>query len=523
MADSDWVDDEEVTEDSDWVDDDHHDSNISALESAGRGLVQGSTAGFADELGGAVQGGLDSIYGLFGDSPSEVNARLAEQGFTGDVGPTSSGQMYTQGRDEMRELDRQAKEANPSAYTAGEIGGGIASSFVPGLNLGKGASLAKIAAQSAAMGGAAGLGLSDADLTKGEFGQAAWDTAKGAAVGGAIGAGSELAARGISALARKAPEALDRFAEKAALNATGATGKQLTTFSDDAGRQLLDRGIVRFGDSQRNIATRAADAVKAANSQIDDSLRALEAKGVKVDANDIYNTIRAKIDELAGDPSQADIAKMLEGELDNLLNATEARGSTEFGVGAAEKIKRGYNRKAGNWADPEKGAVGKEMYQTFRGGVEDAAEAADPATAALFKEGKESYGLLRPIEEAAERRAATTAQSPVGGLLDTAAFVGAEAAKGGMGIPAAIARRVVSPRISSSVAVGADTLSKIMKVAPQRLGKFAKVLQAAEQRGPKGIASTHFILQQTNPEYRQVLKDVADAPEQNSEEQLYDN
>lgn len=488
----------------------------SALDSAGRGFVQGTTAGFADELGGAIQGGLDKVYGLFGDSPTEVNERLQREGFTGDIGPTSSGGMYKQGRDEMRALDQEAKKANPGMYMAGEIGGGILSAAAtPGLNIAKGAKLATVAGKSGLAGGAAGLGLSDADLTEGEYGQAALDTAKGAALGAAFGTGTELAGRGLKYASTKLPDVLQKFAEKAAVNATGATGKQAANFSEDAGRELLDRGIVRFGDSQSKIATRAGDAVSAANAQIDDALKTLEAGGAKVDANDIYNAVRSKIDELRGDPSQADVARLLENELDNLLNATDSLGSTELGVGAAEKIKRGYNRKAGNWADPEKGAVGKEMYQTFRHGVEDAAQAADPATAQLFEEGKKTFGLLRPIEEAAERRAATTAQSPVGGLLDMTSLASGVATGNPLtGVAMAGARKMVAPRVSSSVAVSADTLSKVLRSAPQKLGKFTRVLQQAEQRGPQGVAATHFVLQQSNPEYRQVLKDVADNPDE---------
>lgn len=60
-------------------------------------------------------------------------------------------------------------------------------------------------------------------------------------------------------------------------------------------------------------------------------------------------------------------------------------------------------------------------------------------------------------------------------------------------------------------------ISNMLKINPQKFGKFAGVLQQAEQRGPQGVAATHFILQQTNPEYRQVIKEVADNPDHNRE------
>lgn len=329
----------------------------------------------------------------------------------------------------------------------------------------------------------------------------------------AIGTGGKIVGRGLRATEEIAPamsRSIKDFAEKAAVNATGATGKQAASFADDAGRQLLDRGIVRFGDSQERIAERAGSAVAQANKQIDQSLAALDATGKKVDGNAIYNEVRARIDSMKADPSKADIANLMEKELENLIASTDAKGTSDFGFLEAENIKRGYNRKAGNWMDPEKGIAGKELYQTWRGGVEAPAEAIDPSLATKFKEGKETFGILAPIQEAAERRAATTAQSPVGGFLD-AASAAAGAADGGIigGIVAPIARRVASPRISSSFAVGADKLGDLLKASPQAFGEFAPVLLEAEKRGPQGLAATHFILQQTRPEYRQTFQQVA--------------
>lgn len=295
---------------------------------------------------------------------------------------------------------------------------------------------------------------------------------------GLLTKGARSAAKGAKAVAaakkgnviERTANRLSKFAEKTAVNATGATGKQATTFADNAGRELLDRRIVRFGDSQERIAKRASDAVDAANKQIDEALSGLDKAGAKVEAKQIHEAIEAKIKELKGDPSQADVVNLLEKELDHLKNATDARGSTDFALSEAEKIKRGYNKKAGNWADPEKGAAGKATYQVYREAVEDAAKTVDPGTAAIFEEGKKSHGLLRPIEEAAERRAATTSQSPAGGLLDVAT-AGAGLATGGPGgaVAAPIARRLLAPRVSSSVAVASDKAAKYLR----KLGPLA--------------------------------------------------
>jgi hypothetical protein len=48
-----------------------------------------------------------------------------------------------------------------------------------------------------------------------------------------------------------------------------------------------------------------------------------------------------------------------------------------------------------------------------------------------------------------------------------------------------------------------------VKNNPECLGKFARPLQAAATRGPAALAVTHYVLSQTNPEYRDKIKSVS--------------
>lgn len=141
----------------------HKVATSSGFEAAGRGALQGATFGFGDEAIGGVTGALDALSG-----------------------PETFGDAYRRNRDESRASNALSKEAHPYAYGAGQVGGGLAGALATG-GTGAGAGLLGRLGIGAALGAANGLGSSEADLTKGEVGQAAKDTA----LGGAVGVGTQ--------------------------------------------------------------------------------------------------------------------------------------------------------------------------------------------------------------------------------------------------------------------------------------------------------------------------------------------
>lgn len=95
---------------------------LTQSEAALEGAKQGLTFGFADELGGATQESMDWLYSLFGDSPTEVSKQLAEEGFTGDLGPTSGEELYEEATAEGRRRLAAAEEQHPGTTMAADIG-----------------------------------------------------------------------------------------------------------------------------------------------------------------------------------------------------------------------------------------------------------------------------------------------------------------------------------------------------------------------------------------------------------------
>lgn len=181
---------------------------ISAPEAFFTGFGQGGTLEYGDELGGQLQGLLDR---LSGGKVSSVNAKLAAQGFTGDVGPTTSSDLARQATEENRRFIDEAQKQNPISYGAGNLAGAIAPSVLlaeaaPGI-FGSGG-ISGLAKAGAASGAITGAGMSEGgalDTIK--------DAAGGAIAGGVVGGGLGVVGKAISALPRLGGKAVGAVKE----------------------------------------------------------------------------------------------------------------------------------------------------------------------------------------------------------------------------------------------------------------------------------------------------------------------
>lgn len=291
-------------------------------------------------------------------------------------------------------------------------------------------------------------------------------------------AGGQIIGKGLNKSVDYLAPKLAGAAEKLALKATGATGAQASKFRDGAGRELIDRKLVQFGDDAEKVSQRLQTELANSEKAIDESLSYLDSKGVTVKVQNIVDNLEKKIIELKQDASKGAVVKKLMSIVDDIKSI----GMSELPISKAEQTKRGFNKMAGNWIDPEAGQAGKEAYHAFKKEVESTAKQYAPEISAKFKEAKNTYGLIAPIEEAATRRANTLNQSPVGGLLDMAT-VGAGGGVGGLegaaaGVMAASARRVIAPRTASSMMAISETAANLL--SNPRLKRFSET-------NPKGF------------------------------------
>jgi hypothetical protein len=216
------------------------------LAAVGRGVMQGGSLGFGDEVWGGLRAVGDALPGSLG----------------GDTSGRGFWEMYRQNRDGVRRGNETAKQDQGGAYLTGEILGGVALPLPGGAAL-KGASLGaralRAAGQGAALGGTYGLGSSASDVTQGEIGGAALDTAIGTGLGAAGGALAE----GVVAPLAKA-------------------GGKLVGKAGDALRKRAGRGI---REAEEMAGARAEQEAMKELKQLDGSLGAETQKGSRMTEN----------------------------------------------------------------------------------------------------------------------------------------------------------------------------------------------------------------------------------------------
>lgn len=376
-----------------------------AMSSLGRGVSQGLLLDFRDELAGAMKspiGAVKRAASYVGYRPDEKDTDVSE---------------YTAERDESRRLDDLARKAHPKLFGSGELGGAIASSFVPGVGVAKGASLGKGLLQSAKIGGLIGAGASKGDTALDLAGSTAGG-ALGGAAGHALGAAGAKALGVISKPVGKLGTKLKDFAENRAVKQAGAMlkderGLKHQNRLSKTGRMLLDEGIVTPLARVEKVKARVEPMIQEAG----EALGAVEAK---MDAH--HNGLK----ELGADwalinPTQ--IASRMEAEIINPIRTSPALGGyapglsrmvrrlRDFGddisFSEANRIKREFDDLVKY--DREQTAP-KEFIKRLRGilneeiekHAENISEMVDDPIIDIYRKNKERYGILQKIHEMAD-------------------------------------------------------------------------------------------------------------------------
>lgn len=272
------------------------------LNDLGRGMVQGVTFGFGDEIAGGLEAGADLL--------------------TGNTTLDKLKDAYQKHRDESRTLYKQAEERSPIASTVGNIAGGIAPALLTAGSStavqGAGA-LSRIAAGAKAglgAGALGGLGTSEADTIAGDLSNAAEGAKMGALFGGAISGGVE-AAKGVKGAAKKVGSFLNETT--LAKDIKGAFN-----FGDEGQNLVTAKGLQSVEDTARkegeNLALNARSSLQKAGNKIKEATELADKMGINVNTSEGINMLKKYVADSVNsiDDRARDNAKKFQSIIDNI-------------------------------------------------------------------------------------------------------------------------------------------------------------------------------------------------------------
>lgn len=349
--------------------------DISKLESAARGGMQGLTLGFADELAGAGESGVDAI--------------------TGKINLSDIAEAYRQHRDESRSAFNDAKKANPYTYGASELAGGIGGAVaLPGVAALKGIK------GGLALGGLAGGGLSEAN----NINDLAYDVSKSALLGGATAGvlgkllpGQVEGAAGAVSSPGLIKSGLGKLADLPPMQ-TARTARKLGKAGIDV---LTSSGRKEAQDAISNVVTKlglkSEQGRKEIGKRLGEAEKSLIESGKTLDISSEIDELRSlaqKLSESADEAARKD-AKTLQKYITDLTEGTEGLKPVSPQNAPYEKAKdvqATLNDFGGTGVSPRLGTnAGRNLAKTQAGNVGQKIKSLSPELA----EQQQNYNAIK--------------------------------------------------------------------------------------------------------------------------------
>lgn len=501
------------------------------------GFGQGATLGYLPQLQAGVEQGVDYLTSFIPGSASNVDEQLRDQGFGVPE------QTYVESRDKFAQDIQTQQQQNPGAFTAGQIGGALASGIATGGSGTAAASTLGKVAQAAKTGGAYGF-LQNPGDTEGELSPLQiQERIKNASIGAVTGAAAQGAMSGVGALATKIkeiPTNLKTFSELRALKGSGAMLKDFRKAfgnkkASELGREILDSGILAAGDDVTDIAKKAVIAKQAAGevigevySSTDDILMRLDPKNLsprqidklsksqinldafgsnyknqlknklrgKAGGEEIYNKLAKTLDELSQNGKDVPLSKVREirSSVDDLINFSKANAELSG-------VQKEYLALRNKLQDLAKERVA--VVDSIRG----------TQNLSKLNEFNKKFSNMAEIAKIAEDKAAREQSNAAFGLRERISG-GVGATVGGMvgGIPGAIiggslgsittkaARQYGTPLVARM----ADRTARVLEKNPNLLGEFAQPLIEAASSNPETFVNIITRLR-VDPEFKKKL------------------
>lgn len=493
--------------------------NIPILESIARGGGQGLTAGFQEEASAGLTKGMIKLNNLMKEHPTlarvlkynpitGVAANLIEQD------TTIQEPSYEEIRDQMRADNQAAQEANPWAYGAGEVGGGLASTLVPGagfLNAAKGAKLATVIGKGALQGGIAGAGYSNAD----DVGELATDIGTGSLFGGALSPLSKLV---------PSKEKLTRSAAEDALSAYGferGTIKKLLKESKGDYEKLISLGddlLNKEGSLTPFMGTEqkkkfVSDLAESGWDTMKNTLDSYESAG-GVAKNAFGETVKK------GTVSRYQLENEIKDSLSSFDNETKekvlnflnqkmpVKQGEKLTLNQAQNLKNIVNEQI-NWGSVDPSAQDKayrKIYGKISEGIDSNIDQLEPdifsaskPSASTFKQGKADYALSQKLNDPMLNKIAREAGNKKLSLTDWILLSAGVDSSGDYKVPAIYAGKKYFEKF------GPQQSALLKKTTAPFLGGVKSLFSKAAS----GISRTDLVLPDSQ-EFRQTAQDLSE-------------
>jgi hypothetical protein len=433
----------------------------SGLESGLRGAAQGALLGFADEGAGVV--------GAIKDK------------FTSDEDFSS---LYEKHRDESRRNYKHARESNPMAYGAGEIGGAVASSLVP---LGAASkTIGGLALAGAKLGTLGAVGASEGKNAA----EVVEDAGKGLVTGAALGAAGGYVGKKASEKIPAFADWLKEIAEKRAFKSLGglkkANDRALAKGIDRSiGRQLLDDNIVTPLASKETMASKVQEKLgetsknykdliqKVANADgLDDVQRAALSR-VKFTPSEVAEQLKQEVREEFSNLPEEVIAPRLK-QIDQWLSSNKPMNIDEAQAFKTQMQK--FIKDSSYWKDPSQSqevltAIRRKAKEGIERMGDEYANVSHGQSGQVRELNKKMGGLLEADDILQDKLARDQANRSVS-LTDYIAGAGGLASDPGLiggikGLALAAGNKFMRAKGNQIAATGADAMADFLLKSPK--------------------------------------------------------
>lgn len=514
---------------------------VSRTAAVVRGFGQGLTSNFGDN----PMAWLASKLPELDTTPADTLAQWGDI-FEGRI-PREAGKpgSYEEKLAEQREREKATADQRPGYYLGGGVLGAVTQAASP---VGRATFLGRPGAGAAIASGAlAGAGASDASGL-GEMAQAA---ESGGMLGLAANRFGAAAGKAVPSAARWLMNKTREWGGSQALKATGYLGKDLKalfkrdrTAAARMGDELLNEpGLVQATDNVADISQRLPALKEAEWARAADVLKQADEARIPFYWESAVHRLREEITEpMAGNPA----LRQLKDELDTLFSEYEKEAASNTAKGIPNTFERAhrlisdlgkFRTKWGNdWNDRSAQAELEKLRRKVYGVVSDELRSQlrnvplrDSAYEA-FDNAMGRYGTFADAQRAALEGEARGVGGATIGLRDLLAGSVAGGLSEVTGLPSwvvgpagVLGAKVVRERGSSTLAAGYRNISGSRMLTymaqrnPEALGKWGSAFAQAAARGPESVTMLDFTLSQTDPEWREHKRALAEQGQQEVE------